>query len=418
MKDDETPGWLKAAQNGSIGEARTRAFLLDRFWVLERSVDIEGADFIIQRRLTRRTILDRVPPRLGVIQVKFFMTEGTSQYVHQDYIRDSDGNIHPEFFLLCHTGDEDNAKSYLVSAREIVDSFPMVDDDKIHAGKHRISGAQLLRSTAFLIGSKRRALDRIEHALDAADFSRNRSFMSWVLPSARLQEQAIQPIYREPIDNYWGDIPEAFLELKRKAQSALFDVEDAHQKLSDIVESTDPLKAFEILKELAYSCKSPHGWNVSLPSDMLDPDFRSVVSEHKEKVERLKAAGLLDAFIEFNATLKQQMAQQLAPAMPAPRASACVVQVRYVPESLADVRVTLTIRPVADVREGDSEMEPEDIQLIRHEKGRIEFWWLPGRYWLKDKTEDESWQHYIEHRFWPIYRPVMNTVYELHLPAA
>jgi hypothetical protein len=27
-------------ENGTIGEARTRSILLDRFWVLERSVDI------------------------------------------------------------------------------------------------------------------------------------------------------------------------------------------------------------------------------------------------------------------------------------------------------------------------------------------------------------------------------------------
>jgi hypothetical protein len=63
---DDTPAWLKAAQNGSIGEARARAFLLDRFWVLERSVDIDGADFIIQRRLTQATLLDRTPPRLDI----------------------------------------------------------------------------------------------------------------------------------------------------------------------------------------------------------------------------------------------------------------------------------------------------------------------------------------------------------------
>ena len=37
------PAWLTAAQNGAVGEARTKALLLDRFWVLERSVDVEGA---------------------------------------------------------------------------------------------------------------------------------------------------------------------------------------------------------------------------------------------------------------------------------------------------------------------------------------------------------------------------------------
>ena len=69
--------WLKIMQNGTIGEARAKAFLIDRFWILERSVDIDGADFIIQRRITKSNILDRNPPRFGVVQVKFFDSEMT-----------------------------------------------------------------------------------------------------------------------------------------------------------------------------------------------------------------------------------------------------------------------------------------------------------------------------------------------------
>ena len=61
---EERPPWLRSMENGAIAEARTRAILLDRFWVLERSVDIDGADFIIQRRLTGKTLFDPNPPRL------------------------------------------------------------------------------------------------------------------------------------------------------------------------------------------------------------------------------------------------------------------------------------------------------------------------------------------------------------------
>lgn len=43
--------WIKSMENGALGEARARAFLMERFWVLERSVDVEDADFLIQRRL-------------------------------------------------------------------------------------------------------------------------------------------------------------------------------------------------------------------------------------------------------------------------------------------------------------------------------------------------------------------------------
>lgn len=55
--------WLKSMENGALGEARARAFLMERFWVLERSVDVEGADFLIQRRLTGQNFLDHDPTR-------------------------------------------------------------------------------------------------------------------------------------------------------------------------------------------------------------------------------------------------------------------------------------------------------------------------------------------------------------------
>ncbi len=62
---------MKNVDNGTIGEIRTKAFLIDRFWILERSIDIHGADYIIQRKLSEKNLLDRIPPRFGVVQVKF-----------------------------------------------------------------------------------------------------------------------------------------------------------------------------------------------------------------------------------------------------------------------------------------------------------------------------------------------------------
>src|SRR6478752_684691 len=103
MVELPAPVWLKASQNGSLGEARARAFLLNRFWVLERSVDFQGADLFIQRRITGRNLLDREAPRLGVVQVKFFGTTATSHFVHKEYVLD-DGEPRTEFFVLCHSG--------------------------------------------------------------------------------------------------------------------------------------------------------------------------------------------------------------------------------------------------------------------------------------------------------------------------
>ena len=97
------PPWLKAMQNSAIEEARAKAFLLDRFWVLERSADIDGVDFIILRRITGKNILDRQALRFGVVQVKFFGTITTTHYVHKECVVDENGEPRDKFFPLAHT---------------------------------------------------------------------------------------------------------------------------------------------------------------------------------------------------------------------------------------------------------------------------------------------------------------------------
>lgn len=40
----------KREENGNLGEALAVAVLLKRFWVLDRSVDVDGADYLVQKR--------------------------------------------------------------------------------------------------------------------------------------------------------------------------------------------------------------------------------------------------------------------------------------------------------------------------------------------------------------------------------
>lgn len=108
---NDFPPWLKSMQNGTIGEARARAFLVDRFWILERSVDIHGIDFIIQRRLHAREILDANPPRFGVVQCKFSQDEKTSHRVPKRFVLDEEDQPRMEAFVLLHTGDEDSPQT-------------------------------------------------------------------------------------------------------------------------------------------------------------------------------------------------------------------------------------------------------------------------------------------------------------------
>lgn len=93
---DGRPPWLLAAEHGALGEARAKSLLLERFWVLERSVDVHGADFLIQRRLLGTHILKRDSPRFGVIQVKFVQDGRTPIRVPSDHVRDEGATCYEE----------------------------------------------------------------------------------------------------------------------------------------------------------------------------------------------------------------------------------------------------------------------------------------------------------------------------------
>ncbi len=160
---DSIPSWLKAMQNGSLGEARAKAFLMDRFWILERSVDIEGADLIIQRRLTNKNLLDTTPPKLGFVQVKFFESVKTTQYIPTAYISDSEGKLREDFFVLFHTGFEENSKMYFLTPDIINADFEIVEIDGIK--KYRIYGIKVLSNEKYLVKSKSSTLTRMENKL-------------------------------------------------------------------------------------------------------------------------------------------------------------------------------------------------------------------------------------------------------------
>jgi hypothetical protein len=77
--------WLRSVSNGALGEARVRALLLNRFRVLTRSVDVDGADLIVELR-TESRFTDLLPPQLGVVQAKFAQDETTIHYLPEAHV--------------------------------------------------------------------------------------------------------------------------------------------------------------------------------------------------------------------------------------------------------------------------------------------------------------------------------------------
>ena len=420
MITEEWPAWLKAVQNGSIGEARTRAFLIDRFWVLERSVDIDGADFIIQRRITSANLLDKSPPRFGVVQAKFFAGPKTSHHIYKQYLMDKDDEIRKEFFVVCHTGTEERAKSYLLTAEDLIADFEITSDNRI-----RVPGRKLFSSSKYEIVHKVRSLDRMERTLALADFRRNRSFLSWFLPDARLDPNHIDPIYQEPIDNWWGDIPEGFLRLKKTAQESIYDLEDLHRDLAAIVQESDPGKALSIAEEIYNSFRGGHGLYLSLPEDLYDEDLHTVVLQHKDKVATLKEAGLLDPFISMKVALLTLIAKDLAPCMPVDPNEVHRIEIHYNPVTLANIFLSGKIRPATEFSESPDERDrwgrvivPDFPWYEFRGKGRIIVCWLPGRYSTKETTEGLDWETYIIDKASFLVYKILDEIYDLQFEEA
>lgn len=382
------PAWLKAMSNGALGEARARAFLLDRFWILERSIDIQGADLIIQRRLTGKNLLDRDAPRLGFVQVKFFGTPTTTHFIHKEYVIDDAGATRDEFFVFCHTGTEEDARLYIISSRELHDTFPIALREG-HEG-YRISFGQLTAARKFEVTAPKHALDRIERQLELAEFSKNRRFLAWALPSADQEIAAIQPLYREPIDNWWGDIPDGFRRIKQTVRRAMLDVEEIYELLGKVAEETDPLAAEEIIDTIAYHCRDGYGrWSIKLPDELRDRDLFEVCRRHKKIVDRLRADGLLDHYLGIKDALRSEVVASLAPQWPLAANTVHRLSMCYDPMTLSALDIKSTFEDLSSSAISEVELaNPFELEKVEFAKpGRIDYRWLPGRHaTFKEKT--------------------------------
>lgn len=388
-KKEYFPAWIKAKQNGSLGEARTRAFLLDRFWILERSIDIDGVDFIIQRRITNKNILDKDPPKFGVIQVKYFENEKTTHYIHKEYIVDNNNNPRMDFFITCHTGHEEFSKMYLITPNEIVNDFSLSVIDGIE--KYRIPGTQLFKNHQYEIINRKNSLDRIENQLKCSNFVANRQFISWNLESSKIDIDAVLPVYKEPMDNWWGDIPSTFRDIKEVSRKAAIRVGYIYEKLKSISEEIDPMKAFEIIDDIRYECYGGGHWSISLPDNLSNNDFEYVCRYHLQAVENLKRDGLLDKFINVRINLNKEVSDYLCANYPIDVNMVHCIRIKYslddyainsINQSLIKADEYWSINPVLNKF---GLIEPPNHECIKEiSDEEFEFYWLPGRYKIKD----------------------------------
>ena len=281
------PSWLKAQQNGSIGEIRTKAFLMDRFWILERSVDIHGADFIIQKRLYEKNLLDDEPPRFGVVQAKFSQDSRTTHNIKKEYILDQINKPRIEYFLIIHSGDEECHQMFLLTAKDIVNDFPINNNNE-----YVIASNKVILSNKYKIVNRKFSLNRIEQSINCAEFSKNRLYVFHKISSVIPDFEAMLPEYKEDIEHSFGFVSDVFKGQKQKAFDAILQIEIAYSLYVDFLESIDPIEAFYILEKI----KNEFGASILLP-ELFDRDFYSVINSHKDMVDNLRNDGALDNYI-------------------------------------------------------------------------------------------------------------------------
>lgn len=419
--EDEFPSWLKAMQNGALGEARAKAFLMDRFWILERSVDIDGADLIIQRRLSNQNLLDKKPPKLGFVQVKFFESKKTTQYIPEAYIIDEDGNLRDEFFLLCHTGFEENAQIFFLTAEMIKSEFATVEKSGIR--KYRLAGSTILNSKKYIVQSKSNTLSRIERKLALSDFIRNRKFISWKLPQTISTPSAILPDFSEPIENSWGNIPKEFQKIKENALKAMKEMETLYLDLKSIAEEVDPIEAFSKIEDLDSELRSTtYGhWGREIMESLYDENFYYTCKGHLDKVEALKSDGLLDKYVNIKAILRKSVSNFLCSNLPI---DSNTIHSMIVEFSLDDFEVKSIKNNL--IKASEYFNIPETLNRFGHveiptsqyrgfkeiSNNCFEYYWLSGRIHIDDSCKDNIKDLYETSDFW-IYNDCLEKMYEL-----
>ena len=260
--------------------------------------------------------------------------------------------------------------------------------------------------------------------MSLADFANNRRFMSWVLPYPSGELDAILPEYKEPIENDWGDLPQAFIELKEAVRSDLFRIEEVYEILAKIMEEADPMVVSDLVEKAAYFCRSGdgRGWGISLEGDYDNEDFFNASRRHILVVKGLKELGLLDKFIDLRTEIKTRVVAFLHDKLPLDADKLHVFSVEFDIDQFSIARFDSKIlRKEVVVKM----LEEEGEELKEGWRGGLEIpelrevvpgilkgiWSPPGYHWGTAKDEDQTNDHFKAHDF-PIYRECVS--YLLH----
>lgn len=182
----------KREENGAKGESLTQSILLSRFWVMKRSADVDGADFLVQRRSVSLEALRQRAHSIdifGIIQSKYFENSNRVE-VQKSYVLD-EGVPRKDFFCMLHSHDEDEEPlHYFFSAEEIVKEFALSSCQKYYWFA-LASGRQY---EAYRNKKQKFILDKIELGMLQTEGEANKKFIknkltAYALPTMHFQDK-------------------------------------------------------------------------------------------------------------------------------------------------------------------------------------------------------------------------------------
>jgi hypothetical protein len=371
MDSFDQPAWLKIMQNGSVGEARTKAFLLDRFWVLERSVDIDGADFLVQPRTLGSRFTDRSPPNIGVVQAKYFQDTRTVHHIPRSYVLDQHGLALDGFFAVLHVGATDDAKIFMLSAAEMKQTLDQTDETP----PRFVVGTKALADKFRVDLHRRQALDRIEHAITARTLTQSLHFYDRVnIPLYKITSDDIAYRYKLPIPNDQTDIAKTYLEYREHLKWLTYEIEEGLTIIDKIMQEPDPRVALmerEKLEEYRSGRSYNDGLTFSTSKVDLDwPYLVEALDQHDARMAALEAVGQLERFVDLSHAVKEEavrLARGFDPA--AVDGKYLWMRLNYDAKTLAFDRLSLTLR---DAEPGASTYKLDGSSYLHAFKGKVD----------------------------------------------
>jgi hypothetical protein len=229
------------------------------------------------------------------------------------------------------------------------------------------------------------ALDRIEDAIERANFVRNRRFvLRTQTPYVEIDPAHIDDDYVVPLDNWYGSLRDGFYEMKKRIQSVVLDLDEWNKHLQAFLQSTDPVEAYSDFEEFFHWHESSGGYEFQFQFDVGHDDFINAAIQHRKRLDQLRELGIEAAYLRLDNTIQDYCISDLARRLPLQPHESYVVTIQLDPMSLV-------VRSLAAEVRTDS-AEPSEHWIYRSEISRtgdsvLQVTYYPSRWFRGTETD-------------------------------